>query len=112
MKFDYVYAESTVKPPFIERGYSTVFINKDVASEERTNPDGSTTTFWTYQQAEVPTEEFDAYIELLMANNAIKGVNDSENISQLVDGQANGDNNQLIIMEAIADLYDVIASLM
>lgn len=112
MKLEYKYGESTVKPPFIERGYSTVYIHKDIVSEERENLDGSTTTFWTYQEAKMPIEEFDKYIELLMANNAIKGVNDSENISQLVDGQANGDNNQLIIMEAIADLYDVIASLM
>jgi len=30
----------------------------------------------------------------------------------LVAGQENGDSNQLIIMEAIADLYDAIAFMM
>lgn len=112
MTLKYEYGESTVKPPFIERGYSTVYIHKDIVSEERENLDGSTTTFWTYQEAKMSHEEFDKYIELVMAGNAIKGVNDSDNITQIISGQENGDNNQLIIMEAIADLYDVIASLM
>ena len=46
-----------------------------------------------------------------MAEYTIKGKDDSANIVQLMLGQENGDVNQLIIMEAIADLYDAIASL-
>lgn len=111
MTLDYKYSESTVKPSIIYRGKSTVYIRKDIESVECFE-DGSAITYWTYQEAKLSFEEFDKYIELVMAGNAIKGVNDSDNISQLVDGQVNGDNNQLIIMEAIADLYDVIASLM
>ena len=46
-----------------------------------------------------------------MAEYTIKGENDSANIVQLMLGQKNGDDNQLIIMEAIAALYDAMASL-
>ena len=56
-------------------------------------------------------EDFNKYSNYIAAKNAINGVNDSENISQLVMGQENGDNNQMIIMEAIADLYDAVAYL-
>lgn len=34
------------------------------------------------------------------------------NIVQIMAGQLAGDDNQLIIMEAIADLYDAIAMMM
>lgn len=37
-----------------------------------------------------------------MAENAIKGTNDSDNIVQLMAGQETGDSQQLAIMEAIA----------
>lgn len=46
-----------------------------------------------------------------MAENAIKGTKDSENIVQLIAGQETGDGNQLAIMEAIADLYDAVATI-
>ena len=37
-----------------------------------------------------------------MAENAIKGTNDSDNIVQIMAGQETGDSQQLAIMEAIA----------
>lgn len=46
-----------------------------------------------------------------MAENAIKGTNDSDNIVQLMAGQETGDSQQLAIMEAIADLYDAVAAM-
>jgi len=42
----------------------------------------------------------------------VNGVDDSGNILTLLSGQDNSNNNQMIVMEAIADLYDVIAMLM
>ena len=108
----YRYSESGVKPAELEKGKRTVFIRKDIVEEERTDEFGNTYTMWVYQEAKMSHSEFAEYSNFLAANNAIKGVNDSENINQLMAGQENGDNNQLIIMEAIADLYDVIAMLM
>ena len=46
-----------------------------------------------------------------MAENAIKGTNDSDNIVQLMAGQETGDSQQLAIMEAIADLYNAVAAM-
>lgn len=47
----------------------------------------------------------------MMAENAIKGTNDSDNIVQIMAGQKTGDSQQLAIMEAIADLYDAVAAM-
>ena len=47
-----------------------------------------------------------------MAEYTIKGKNDSENIVQLMIEQENRDDNQLTIMEAIADLYELIAMML
>lgn len=104
MELIYRPSESTVRPVEIEKAKRTVFIRKDIVEEEREG-----VTFYTYQEAKLSHEDFDKYASFIAAANAIKGVNDSTNIENLVDGQAIGDNNQLIIMEALADLYDVIA---
>lgn len=65
-------------------------------------------TYWTYQEAQITTQEFNEYVNMLMAQNAIKGQNDSENIVSLMVGQENNDSNQLAVMEAIADLYEML----
>lgn len=93
MKLNYTHSESTVKPVEIERGKRTVYIRKNIVETE---------TGWSYEEAKLTPDEFTAYSEYLVIHN----------VSQLLDGQQNGDNNQLIIMEAIADLYDVIATMM
>ena len=107
----YQYSESTVKPLTLEIGKRTVFLRKNIVEEKRTYEDGSTTLFYVYEEAKMSHEDFNKYSNYIAAKNAINGVNDSENISNLVIGQENGDNNQMIIMEAIADLYDAVASL-
>lgn len=108
MKLDYSLAISAVKPPSIEIQKTTVYLRKDFTeiSDEKSRP------YWSYQEAAVSHEEFNKYATEQAAINAIKGIDDSENIKDLKIGQENGDNNQLIIMEAIADLYDAIASMM
>lgn len=112
MNLIYKYSESAIKPVEVEVGKRAVYLRKDIAEEERYDESSETSvTFWTYQEAKLTPEEFAEYSNILLATNAIKGVNDSKNIEGLMIGQENGDNNQLIIMEAIADLYDVIASM-
>lgn len=110
MNPNYTYAESTVKPTTLEIDKCTVFLRKDINEEIRTDDIGNTVKFWVYQEAKMSHEEFNEYSSYIAARNAIAGVNDSDNISTLLSGQENGDNNQLIIMEAIADLYEMIAN--
>lgn len=107
----YVHSESTVRPLDLEFGKRTVWMRKNIVEEERTDEEGNVSTFYVYEEAKMTPEEFNKYSSFVSARNAINGVNDSQNIMQLVTGQENGDNNQLIIMEAIADLYDVLASM-
>lgn len=111
MEPTYRYSESAVKPVEIEVNKNTVFLRKDIIEDKRTDIDGNEVIFYTYEEAKMSHEEFNEYSNLVAARNAINGTNDSENISNLLVGQENGDTNQLIIMEAIADLYDMIASL-
>lgn len=118
MELNYKYAESTVQPTALEVTIGTVYLRKDITSITRTSPydavaaeQGDKTTYWTYQEAELTPQEFNKYTNLLMAENAIKGINDSDNIVQIMAGQETGDSYQLAIMEAIADLYDAIAAI-
>lgn len=93
MELQYTHAESTVKPQSLEMGVTTVYLRKDIREVKRKNEqDGSMQTYWSYDEAQMSTEEFNANA------NAI-----------LVDEQKASTDSQLTIMEAIADLYDVIA---
>ena len=108
MELNYKYAESTVQPTALEVTVGTVYLRKDITSITRTSEQGDKTTYWTYQEAALTPRE---YTNLLMAENAIKGTNDSDNIVQIMAGQETGDSQQLAIMEAIADLYDAVAAM-
>lgn len=112
MELNYRYSESTVKPAALEIAEGSVYFRKEITSVTRTSEQGDETVFWTYQEAELTPQEFNNYASLLMVESTIKGKDDSANIVQLIAGQEAGDGNQLIIMEAIADLYDAVASLM
>ena len=103
MKLVYRYSESAVEPAEIEICKNVVYVRKDITSEERTGSLGAG-TFWTYQEATLTLDEFNEYSKIVTAKTA-------NDISQLMLNQESGDNNQLIIMEAIADLYDAIANL-
>lgn len=111
MELNYKYAEGTVQPTALEVTVGTVYLRKGVTSITRTSEQGEKTTYWTYQEATLTPQEFNEYTNLLMAENAIKGTNDSDNIVQLMAGQETGDSQQLAIMEAIADLYDAVAAM-
>lgn len=103
--FNYQYAESTVRPPEIETNANAVYLRKSY--EQITRGEGEEqVTYWTYQEAKLTQQEFSEYITMITAENAIKGQNDSANISSLVSGQSTNEFYQLAIMEAIADLYE------
>lgn len=96
MDLNYRYSESTVKPETVEIGKTTVFIRTNIKKEIRTDESGNETVFWTYQEAKMSPNEFTAYADLLASKDAVNNVNI---------------NNQLTIMEAIADLYDKISNI-
>ena len=100
MELNYRYSESTVRPVEVEKSKHTVFLRRNIVEEDRTDSRGNTTTFYVYEEAKLSHEEFDKYASIAVL----------QNLSNLASGQAIGDNNQLIIMEALADLYEAIAS--
>lgn len=103
MELVYRKSESTNKPLTIETTPTTVFIRKDIVKND---------DMYTYQEAKLSLEDFNKYSSQVAALNAVKGVNDSDNISQIVENGVDNSTNQLVIMEAMADLYDLIAALM
>ena len=109
-------SESTVKPEVIWIDVTTVYIRKDIKTEEREYEDGlgniRKQTFYTYQECPLSHDEFNKYSSEMMAKNAIIGANDSSNILNILTGQETTDSYQLATMEAIADLYDAIATMM
>lgn len=109
MNLIYKYSESSKKPSEVDVQKTSVYLRKDIVEEIRQDPVEH--VVWIYQEASMSLDEFNKYASLVSAVNALKGVNDSSNILRIIDGQAAGDDNQLIIMEAIADLYDAIAML-
>lgn len=98
MELKYYSACSTAKPDIVQFEKTTVYLHKDFSEEVVKDSNGNKVySNWTYQEAALSYDEFEKYSASM--------------ISQLVTNQENGDNNQLIIMEAIADLYDVIANM-
>jgi hypothetical protein len=112
MELIYRPSESTVRPVEIEKSKHTVFLRRNIVEEERTYAPGETQTMWVYEEAKLSHEEFDKYASFIALKNAINGTNDSTNIINIMNNQAIGANDQLIIMEALADLYEAIASKM
>jgi hypothetical protein len=96
--------ESTVKPDIVSIEKTTVYMRRNIVEEIRTY-NGVSTTFYVYEEAALTHEEYSKYSNELAAIN-------SDRIAQLVANGADTTDNQLILMEAIADLYDVIASMM
>lgn len=89
MEFIFKKVESTVRPKVLERNASSVYIRKNITSEQRSDSLGNDITFWVYEESKLSEDEFELYSVM------------NDNIS----------DNQLTIMEAIADLYDIIASM-
>lgn len=107
----YKYSESTVEPLLIEMRSKCVYLRKDVEKVERTDENEQKIVYWTYQEAVMSPSEFNQYANELASMNAVKGVNDSAHIVQIMAAQADGNNNQFAIMEALADIYMAAAGL-
>lgn len=89
MELVYRSVESTEKPLSVEFNFNNVYLRKDIIENQETG-------LWNYQEAKLTREKFDTYINEIAAINTLNGVDNS--------------NNQLVIMEAIADLYEMIVS--
>lgn len=74
-------AQSIVKPKEFEIAQTTVYFRRKIELVE---------SMWNYEEASVSKKEYELYSKL---------------------SPKNADDNQLIIMEAIADLYDKISEL-
>lgn len=111
MELTYRTSRSTIKPPEIERTKTTVYLRKDIEERQKIverDDTQYTVLYYVYQEAVLSYEEFDEYASESMSMNAIKGINDSENISKIIQNGVDSGDNQLIIMEAMADLYNLI----
>ena len=104
----FITSASTIKPKFIEVGITTVYLRKDIKEETRTTQDGQEYTMFVYQEAALTLEEYAEYTNQIMAENALKGQNDSSNIASLMSGQVMNDDNQITIMSALADIYEAL----
>lgn len=107
-----VYKNSTsfVRPDVVSIEKTTVYLRRNIVENTVTSEDGYTSTTFTYEEATLTHDEFSKYANEMTAINAVRGMNDSDNIDKLVTSGTDSTNNQLILMEAIADLYDAIAS--
>lgn len=95
MEPTYRYSESTVRPEQVQISGDTVYLRKDIKESKREDMDGGTVSYWTYQEAAMSTEEFNRNSSALILKR-----------------QLNSDGDMLAIMEAMADMYDVLAMLM
>ena len=116
MEIIYNHSESAIKPKAIEHSKHTVWLRKDIVEVIRTYTleDGTIihTPVYEYKEAKLTHSEFAEYSSQIASLNAIKGINDSDNIKQLVQNGVDNGDNQLVIMEAMADLYDLIAMML
>lgn len=94
MKPDYKYSESRVKPTEIEIGKHSVALRQNITEDERTNENGDKLTFWVYEEARMSFEDFAEYSNYM-----------------IIADQKNSKDNQLILMEAIVDLYEMVLNL-
>lgn len=111
MEPKYKYSESTVKPEAIQMDGDTVYLRNGIAQIIREDGLGNKTSYWSYQEAVLTQDEFNIYASIIASKNAINSVDILDNVSQLVVGQEVSDSNQLAVMEAIAELYETIATM-
>lgn len=131
MELTYRTSRSTIKPPEFERTKTTVYLRKDIEEKQQiTYPNEEpiveqseepiieqkaepiVSTYYEYQEAKLSHEDFDIYSAELASMNAVKGVNVPDNISQIMQDGVTSSDNQLVLMEAMADLYDLIAMML
>jgi hypothetical protein len=112
MEPNYKYSESTEKPLTIELSGDSVYLRRNIQSIMRTDDQNNSVVYWTYEEAYMSNEEFNLYANALAAKSAIEGADNTSNIVEILAQQTAGGDNQMAIMEAIADLYDAISELL
>ena len=95
MELKYRHSESSARPNALEIDHNTVYLRKNFVEIERTMDSENSDKFWTYQEAKLSVEEFNKNSTAILLSN-----------------MRSGDDDRLAIMEAIADLYDVVAMTM
>lgn len=112
----YYQSNTSFKPPAVEIQKSTAYIRKNfkeiistITDADGQNPE--TFTSWSYEEAKMSVPEFNEYVSLISSQNAINGVNDSSNITSILSGQQVNDFNQLAIMEAIVELFEMLTTM-
>lgn len=106
MKLEYHTVESTVKPETVESIGDIVYIRKDLS--QITHEYGDDVKYWSYKEAIMRRDEFDLYSKLFSIDNAKM----PEHISEIIDTQKLDNDNQLTLMNAIADLYELLEELL
>ena len=100
MEIKYKKSESTEKPIIIEAQPKNIILRKNIQEEIRTSSDGTKVKYYVYDEAMLTRDEFNNYSTLI----------NSINTTDLVSGQVLSGDNQMTIMEAITDIYNLIAS--
>lgn len=94
MKPEYTYSESLVKPTELEIGKRSVVIRRNIVEEERMDINNEPVTYWVYEEARMSFEDFAEYSNYI-----------------IIADQKNSKDNQLVLMEAIVDLYEMVLNL-
>lgn len=66
MNLEFYKSESTVQPleVDVESSHTTVYIRRNIVKDERADPDtGKTVTVYTYDEAKIPKDEYDRYMQ-------------------------------------------------
>lgn len=90
MELIYRHSESMSRPEQVQIAGNTAYLRKSIKEEKRGKD-----IYWVYEEAPIPLEEFNRNANALIMIN-----------------QINSDDERLTIMEAMADLYELLLTQM
>lgn len=116
MELIFYLSESKSIPKIIEIQGKTAYIRKNIVERhtpvfDKVNEKEGFRIDYVYDEAKMSIPEFNEYVSLVSSQNAINGVNDSSNITSILSGQQVNDFNQLAIMEAIVELFEMLTTM-
>lgn len=91
MTLKFTKTQSTVEPQKIWVNGNWAYIRRNI-TKTVDNSGEISITFYNYEEAKLGIEQFNAYANQILMN-----------------GQENNENNQLALMEAMADMYETMA---
>lgn len=112
----FYFSESKSIPKMIEIQGKTAYIRKNIVERhtpvfDKINEKEGFRVDYVCEEAKMSIPEFNEYVSLISSQNAINGVNDSTNISSILSSQQVNDFNQLAIMEAIVELFEMLTTI-